>query len=117
MTKRLAFQNLVNDAKSRINECSMEHINKMIYNNVLDGTLLDIRELHEHERGYIYNSVHISRGVLESKIETLIPDKSQKIYLYCAGGYRSALSADNLMKMGYKNVYSIAGGYQAWQII
>ena len=117
MTKKLAFHNLVTDAKSRISECSIEHIYSMIQNNILDGILIDIRELHEYEEGYIKNSIHISKGVLEAKIEHLIPNQSQVMYLYCAGGYRSTLSADNLMKMGYKNIYSIAGGYKAWQMI
>jgi rhodanese-related sulfurtransferase len=117
MTNKSAFKNLVNDAKLRINECSIEYINNMTINNTFDGILIDIRELSEYEDGYISHSIHISRGVLEAKIETLVPNKEQKIYLYCGGGYRSALSADNLMKMGYKNTYSIAGGYRAWQII
>ena len=117
MTSKSAFKNLVNDAKSRINEYSIEHINNMTKNNTLDGILIDIRELSEYEDGCVSNSIHISRGILEAKIETLVPNKEQKIYLYCGGGSRSALSADNLMKMGYKNTYSIAGGYRAWQII
>ena len=117
MTNKSAFKNLVNDAKSRINEYSIEHINNMTKNNTLDGILIDIRELSEYEDGCVSNSIHISRGVLEAKIETLVPNKEQKIYLYCGGGSRSALSADNLMKMGYKNTHSIAGGYRAWQII
>lgn len=117
MTNKLAFKNLVNDAKLRINECSIKYINNMTKNNTFDGILIDIRELSEYEDGCISNSIHISRGILEAKIETLVPNKEQKIYLYCGGGSRSALSADNLMKMGYKNTYSIAGGYRAWQII
>ena len=115
MYNKSAFENLVNDAKSRIKECSIAHIYDMTKNNKLDGILIDIRELSEYENGYISNAIHISRGILEAKIESLIPNKEEKVYLYCGGGLRSALSADNLIKMGYKNTYSVAGGYKAWR--
>ena len=115
MNNKSAFEILVNDAKSHIKECSITHIYDMTKNNKLNGILIDIRELSEYENGYINNAIHISRGILEPKIESLIPNKEEKLYLYCGGGFRSALSADNLIKMGYKNTYSVAGGYKAWR--
>lgn len=114
MKNKSAFEALVNDAKSRIKECSITHIYDMIQYNKLDGILIDVRELYEYNNGYISNAIHISRGILEAKIEDLTSNKEKKIYLYCAGGFRSALSADNLVKMGYKNTYSVTGGYKAW---
>jgi rhodanese-related sulfurtransferase len=109
-----AFLKLVQDAKARISECEMVAIKEMVANDKIDGLLIDVRESHEHQAGHIPGSIHISKGLLEAKIETKVPNKSQKIYLYCGGGYRSALSADSLQKMGYKNVFSIEGGYGAW---
>ena len=115
MNNKSAFKILVNDIKSHIKECSIAHIYDMTKNNKLDGILIDIRELSEYENGHISDAVHISRGILEAKIESLIPNKEEKVYLYCGGGFRSVLSADNLIKMGYKNTYSVAGGYKAWR--
>ena len=77
MTNKSAFENLVNDSKLRINECSMEYINDMTKNNTFDGILIDIRELSEHEDGCVSNSIHISRDILEAKIETLVPNKER----------------------------------------
>lgn len=77
--------------------------------------LVDVREDHEWARGYIPGAIHIGRGILERDIERRIPDPDQEIILYCGGGYRSALAADNLQKMGYRNVVSMDGGIRAWQ--
>ena len=109
-----AFLKLVQDAKSRISECEMSEIKEMIVNDKIDGFLIDVRELVEFQAGCIPGAIHISKGLLEAKIEAKVPTKSQKIYLYCGGGYRSALSADSLQKMGYENIVSIKGGYGAW---
>jgi len=76
--------------------------------------LIDVRETHELEKGYIPNASHLSRGILEPNIERLIPDHNAEIILYCGGGGRSALAALSLKKMGYKKVSSLAGGFGLW---
>ena len=111
MNNKSAFEILVNDAKSRIKECSIAHIYDMTKNNKLDGILIDIRELSEYENGYISNAIHISRSILEAKIESIIPNKEEKVYLYCGGGLRSAFSADNLIKMGCESLPPQGGSF------
>ncbi|GAB4222086.1 MAG: rhodanese-like domain-containing protein [Francisella sp.] len=108
------FLELVNDAKTRIKECSVDDIKKMIETNTLDGLLIDTREESEFANGYIPNAIHISKGIIESTIESVVPNKNQKMYLYCGGGFRSALVADKLREMGYKNAISIDGGWREW---
>ncbi|MCS6885489.1 MAG: rhodanese-like domain-containing protein [Acidobacteriota bacterium] len=107
------FLKLVEDAKTRIKECDA-HI---VRERLLRGEqfhFIDVREDHEWNEGHAESAIHIGRGIIERDIERLIPDKSAEIVLYCGGGYRSALAADNLQKMGYTNVYSMKGGYRAW---
>ncbi len=108
-THNPGFVALVNDAKTRIREITANECRQ------LDGLLIDTREDHEWNDGHAAGATHLSRGVLERDIETVVPDKSARIILYCGGGYRSALSADSLAKMGYTNVWSLAGGWRAWQ--
>jgi rhodanese-related sulfurtransferase len=103
------FVALVDDAKTRIREIAAEDCRD------LDGLLVDTREDHEWDAAHAAGATHLSRGILERDIETVVPDKSTKIVLYCGGGYRSALSADSLAKMGYTNVWSLAWGWRAWQ--
>lgn len=79
-----------------------------------DGVIVDVREDHEWQQGFVKGAVDMGRGIIERDIEKRYPDKQQALYLYCGGGYRSALSAVNLQLMGYSQVYSIAGGYKAW---
>ena len=114
MQHNSAFLALVDDAKSRIDECDVFHINQMISNDSLDGLLIDVREESEYAQAHLPNAIHLSKGIIEVKIEQLIPNKTQKMYLYCGGGYRSALSADNLKKMGYEKVVSVDGGFRGW---
>jgi rhodanese-related sulfurtransferase len=102
------FVALVDDAKKHIREISAEECRE------LDGLLIDTREDHEWNESHALGAKHMSRGTLERDIETEVPDKSAKIVLYCGGGYRSALSAESLQKMGYTNVWSLAGGWRAW---
>ncbi len=108
-THNPGFVALVNDAKTRIREITAPECRN------LDGTLIDTREDHEWADGHAAGATHLSRGILERDIETVVPEKSTRIVLYCGGGYRSALSADSLAKMGYTNVWSLAGGWRAWQ--
>lgn len=103
------FVALVDEAKTRVREITAGECRE------LDGLLIDTREDHEWEDGHAAGAMHLSRGILERDIETVVPDKSARIVLYCGGGYRSALSADSLAKMGYTNVWSLAGGWRAWQ--
>lgn len=108
------FLKLVNDAKTRIQECDVFQIKQMLDNKKLDGLLIDIREELEFLHTHLPDAHHLSSEIIEVKIETLSPNKKQKLYLYCRGGFRSALSADNLQKMGYENIISIDGGFRAW---
>jgi rhodanese-related sulfurtransferase len=106
------FLNLVNDAKSRVQEIDIEGYKKM----VAAGTphlLVDTREDNEWDQGHVAGAVHMSRGIIERDIETKVADKSAKLVLYCGGGFRSALVADNLQKMGYQNAISLDGGWRA----
>ena len=107
------FLNLVRDAKKRIKEEDVRTTKKK-----LDGgeqmILVDVREESEWARGHIPNAVHLGKGVIERDIEKAIPEKSATVVLYCGGGFRSALAADNLQKMGYTNVISMDGGWREW---
>ena len=76
--------------------------------------LVDVREDSEWAKGHLPNAIHLGKGVIERDIETKVPDKNAELVLYCGGGFRSALAADNLQKMGYKNVLSMDGGWRGW---
>ena len=113
MSHSPAFLKLVDDAKSRIRQITPEEIKKRLDANE-ELMLVDTREEFEWNNGRIVGAIHLSKGVIEREIEMLIPDMNQEIILYCGGGYRSALSADNLQKMGYTNVTSMEGGWRKW---
>ncbi|MCC6155864.1 MAG: sulfurtransferase [Candidatus Hydrogenedentes bacterium] len=108
------FEAIVNDARSRIHECNIEEVKKR-----LDAGetfhLVDVREESEFAASRLPGAIHIGKGVIERDIETKIPDVDADIVLYCGGGYRSALAADALQKMGYTNVISMDGGFRAWK--
>ena len=107
------FLAIVNDAKSRVKEADFRDIKKR-----LDAgekmILVDTREDSEWARGHVPGAIHLSKGVIERDIEKTVPDKNAPLVLYCGGGFRSALAADNLQKMGYKNVISMDGGWRGW---
>jgi rhodanese-related sulfurtransferase len=107
------FLRLVADAKKRVKETDVQATKKK-----LDAgekiIMVDTREESEWARGHIPNALHLGKGVIERDIEKAIPDKSATIVLYCGGGFRSALAADNLQKMGYTNVISMDGGWREW---
>ncbi|HXA05141.1 MAG TPA: rhodanese-like domain-containing protein [Bryobacteraceae bacterium] len=108
------FLKLVNDAKSRVRETDINGYKKMLSNG--DRPLLvDTREESEWAAGHAAGAVHLSKGVIERDIEAKVPDKNTQMVLYCGGGFRSALAADALQKMGYGNVISLDGGWRAWQ--
>ncbi|HEX5471328.1 MAG TPA: rhodanese-like domain-containing protein [Lacipirellulaceae bacterium] len=105
------FQQITDDAKTRIREVSAAEANEKQANGAV---LIDVRESEEFARSHAKDAVHLSKGVLELHIENAVPDPSTPIICYCGGGHRSLLAADNLQKMGYTNVASMAGGFRAW---
>ena len=107
------FLNLVKEVMSRIKETTADEVNAMLSRKE-PMVLIDVREDNEWAAGYITGAQHLGRGIIERDIEKLVPDKKTPIVLYCGGGYRSALSADSLQKMGYTNVLSMAGGWSGW---
>ena len=107
------FLRLVNDAKSRVKETNVAAV-KQRKDAGEKFLLLDVREDNEWEKGHIPGAVHMGKGVIERDIEMAVPDAGAKIILYCGGGFRSALVADNLQKMGYTNVESMDGGWKGW---
>lgn len=108
------FLKIVNDAKSRIKETDVETVKKRLDEGDSSFELIDVREDGEWSKGFIPSSIHIGKGVMERDIERLIPDQNKELILYCGGGFRSALAADNLQKMGYTNVVSMDGGFRGW---
>ncbi|MBI1749714.1 MAG: sulfurtransferase [Acidobacteria bacterium] len=113
MKHATGFLNLVNDAKTRVKETNVHEVKKR-----LDAgeqfVLVDTREDSEWARGHLPGALHLSKGIIERDIETAVPDKNAEIILYCGGGFRSALAADNLQKMGYTKVISMDGGWRVW---
>jgi rhodanese-related sulfurtransferase len=105
------FLEIAEDAKNRVKEITVAETLKKIADGAV---LIDVREDNEFAAGHAENAVHLGRGVIERDIVGKFPDKETKLVLYCGGGYRSALAAVNLQKMGYTNVYSMAGGWAAW---
>ena len=109
-----AFLKLVNDAKTRIREVTVDQVKAK-----LDGgeklNLIDVREESEWAKDHVAGATYMGKGVIERDIEERLPDKKSEIVLYCGGGFRSALVADNLQKMGYTNVISMDGGIRDWR--
>ena len=107
------FLKIVNDAKSRVKQTDVPAVLvRMKKGEKL--TIVDVREDNEWAKGHVAGALHLGKGVIERDIETAIPDKTKEIILYCGGGFRSALSADNLQKMGYRNAVSMDGGWRGW---
>ncbi len=108
------FLALVNESRSRVREVDIAGYQQMAASSE-PARLIDIREDREWAEGHIAGAIHLGKGIIERDIETTLPDKATLMVLYCGGGYRSVLAADALQKMGYVNVYSLAGGWRAWQ--
>jgi len=108
------FLKIVNDAKSRIKEVTVDQTRDRLNANH-DAKLVDVREDSEWDDAHAAGAIHLGKGIIERDIETTVPDKSTEVILYCGGGYRSALAADVLQTMGYTNVWSMAGGWKAWK--
>jgi rhodanese-related sulfurtransferase len=104
-----AFLAIVDDAKARVREIDIDG-----YKKIGSHTLVDVREDGEFAAGHAAGAVHIGKGVIERDIESKVPDKATPLVLYCGGGFRSALAADALQKMGYTDVVSLDGGWRAW---
>lgn len=107
------FLALVEEAKKRVKEISAAELKHKLDNGE-KFHLVDVRESEEWVAGHLPRAQHFCKGIIERDIETAIPDPNAEIILYCGGGFRSALSADNLQKMGYKRVLSLAGGWRGW---
>lgn len=107
------FLKLVDDAKSRVREISVDETRQKLGSG--SARVIDVREDSEWAAGHVAGAEHMGRGVIERDIEQRIPDRSTELILYCGGGFRSALSADNLQRMGYTNVTSMAGGWREWK--
>ena len=107
------FLTLVSEAKRRIQETTTEAVKERLDRGEA-LYLVDTREESEWQRGHLPGAIHLSKGIIERDVEQRIPDKSAPIVLYCGGGFRSALAADNLQKMGYTNVESRDGGWRGW---
>lgn len=107
------FVTLVDDAKTRIDEITPEEVKEKMDDDE-DFILVDVREQDEWKNSHISGAEYLGRGVIERDIEEEYPDIEEDLVLYCGGGYRSALAADNLQKMGYQNVKSLAGGFHSW---
>ena len=107
------FLKLVQDAKKRIKETNVTDVKRR-----MDAgekfVMVDVREESEWSRGHVPGAVHMGKGVIERDVEQRVPDADTKLILYCGGGFRSALAADNLQKMGYTNVESMDGGWRGW---
>ena len=108
------FLKLVNDAKSRVREVTIEDTRARLaaHSSV---RLIDVREDDEWQTSHAAGTEHLGKGIIERDIEATVPHKATELILYCGGGYRSALAADVLQQMGYTNVYSMAGGWKAWK--
>jgi rhodanese-related sulfurtransferase len=108
------FLKLVEDAKTRVREVSVEETRERLKANPA-AKLIDVREDNEWEKAHAKGAEHMGRGIIERDIEHKFPDKKTELILYCGGGFRSALATDNLQRMGYREIYSMAGGWKAWQ--
>ena len=114
MTHSPGFLAIVNEAKSRVKQIDIEGYRKLQASGE-PHLLVDVREDREWDAGHAAGAVHLGKGIIERDIETRVPVKSTRMVLYCGGGYRSALVADNLQKMGYTDAISLDGGWKAWQ--
>jgi len=113
MAHATQFLKLVNEAKKKIKETNVTDV-KHRSDAGEKFLLVDVREDNEWAKGHLPSAVHLSRGIIERDIEARVPDTNAKLILYCGGGFRSALVAENLQKMGYNSVESMDGGWKGW---
>ena len=114
MAEHKGFQDLVADAKKKIAEISPTDAAQKAKSSS-DTVIVDVREKDEFDENHIPDAVHMSRGMVELEVEDKFPDRNTTIICHCGGGGRSALAAESLQKMGYKNIKSMAGGFKAWK--
>ena len=114
MQHSLRFLNIVDDAKSRVKQTSIHDVKTKLDRDER-FMLIDVREESEFDKDHLPGAVHICRGIIERDIELRVPDLNTPMVLYCGGGFRSALAADNLQRMGYTNVISMDGGIREWR--
>ena len=108
------FLKIVDDARTRVRETNVDEVKKRMDRG--DKFLLvDVREESEYAKDHLPGAIHLGKGVIERDIEERVPELNKELVLYCGGGYRSALAADNLQKMGYTNVISMDGGIRGWR--
>jgi rhodanese-related sulfurtransferase len=108
------FLQIVNEARSRVKETTVDDVKAMLDKGE-KFVLVDVREESEFAKDHLPGAIHLGKGVIERDIEQRVPETGTKLVLYCGGGYRSALAADNLQKMGYSNVISMDGGIREWR--
>jgi rhodanese-related sulfurtransferase len=108
------FLGLVNSVRGNIRECTVQDVHDRLARGD-QFLLVDVREDHEWSQGHLPGAKHLGKGIIERDIESVVPDEETEIVLYCGGGYRSALAADALQKMGYSRVISMDGGFRGWK--
>ena len=108
------FLKIVDETRPRIKECTVQDVKQRLDRGETFH-LIDVREDHEWANGHLPKATHLGKGIIERDIERTVPDAGAEILLMCGGGFRSALAADALQRMGYTNVWSVAGGWRAWQ--
>src|SRR5437764_10712269 len=108
------FLKIVDDAKTRVRETNVDEVKKRM-DHGQKFLLVDVREESEYAKDHLPGAIHLGKGVIERDVEERVPDLNTPMVLYCGGGYRSALAADNLQKMGYTNVLSMDGGIRGWR--
>ena len=108
------FLQIVDEAKKRIRELSVDEVKEKLDKRE-KFLLIDVREESEWAKDHLPGAIHVGKGIIERDIEDRVPDANTPLVLYCGGGFRSALAADNLQKMGYKNVLSMDGGVRGWR--
>ena len=108
------FLGIVNDAKKRVRKTTVDEVRKKMEAGE-KFVLVDVREESEYAKDHLPGAIHLGKGIIERDIESKVPDTTAPVVLYCGGGFRSALAADNLQKMGYTNVLSMDGGIRGWR--
>jgi rhodanese-related sulfurtransferase len=114
MSHSTEFLDLINEARTRVRETDIHGADERMRENP-EAMLIDTREDNEWEKEHVKGAIHLGKGVIERDIVACVPDKNRELLLYCGGGFRSVLAADNLQKMGYTNVWSVDGGIRAYR--
>ncbi len=108
------FLKVSQEARGNVHEVDNADVMRRLGKKDATFQVIDVREDHEWDKGHVPGAIHLGRGILERDIENLVPDAASELVLYCGGGFRSALAAESLQRMGYTNVHSMAGGYSGW---